>query len=126
MDDRKPAVGPAQLALRVRELRLSAGYTQGALAAVSGVDISTIRNIELGRVQTPRTRSLIAIADALGVAASELGVRRRPLPSQAEAERIARDPSISDEERGRRIRELYGQPEPPAQPQLERERERRE
>jgi predicted ATPase/DNA-binding XRE family transcriptional regulator len=55
-------------AKRIAALREERGWTQEELAERSGLSVRTIRNLELGWVQTPRRSSVDLLADALGVA----------------------------------------------------------
>ena len=58
---------------RLRHFRLSAGLSQSALAAASGVGDSTISGLELEqRQKAPYAHTLSALADALGVRPQEL------------------------------------------------------
>jgi transcriptional regulator with XRE-family HTH domain len=65
------ADGAATLAAALRKHRRAAGLSQERLAQQSGVSDRTIRNIEGGRVTTPRLSSLRALADALGIGGDE-------------------------------------------------------
>ena len=56
---------------KIRELRQARGWTQGTLAAFSGMSISQISLIESGK-RNPSAKSLLTIADALGVSIGEL------------------------------------------------------
>jgi transcriptional regulator with XRE-family HTH domain len=56
---------------RIRELRQARGWTQGTLAFYSGMSISAISLIESGK-RNPSAKSLLTIADALGVSLGEL------------------------------------------------------
>lgn len=55
---------------RLREVRMAAGLTQDQLAASSGIAQATISQIEGGASTT--TRTLHALAEALGVGVAEL------------------------------------------------------
>ncbi|MDQ2986906.1 MAG: helix-turn-helix domain-containing protein [Armatimonadota bacterium] len=55
----------------VRALRREAGLTQEQLADKTGLHVTYIAGIETGR-RNPSLRSILALADGLGVAASEL------------------------------------------------------
>lgn len=54
-------------ATRIAALREERGWTQEELAERSGLSVRTIRNLELGWVQSPRRSSVDLLADALGV-----------------------------------------------------------
>ncbi len=56
---------------RIRHLRESAGLTQGALARAADIGRVTLVRLEKGE-QTPRFKTLDAIAKALGIAVPEL------------------------------------------------------
>src|SRR5215208_2022133 len=56
---------------KVRELRQSRGWSQGTLAFYSGMSISQISLIESGK-RNPSAKSLVTIADALGVSIGTL------------------------------------------------------
>jgi transcriptional regulator with XRE-family HTH domain len=51
-----------------RQLRERAEVTQYRLAQLSGVEQTTISQIELGKVRDPRWSTISALATALGVA----------------------------------------------------------
>jgi transcriptional regulator with XRE-family HTH domain len=51
--------------MNFRQLREHAGLTQYRLAQVSGVEQTTISQIELGKVRDPRWSTLSALATAL-------------------------------------------------------------
>ncbi|MEN3358656.1 MAG: hypothetical protein V7637_2638 [Mycobacteriales bacterium] len=57
----------------VREHRAAAGLSQKGLAALSGVSLRTLRDIERGRVLQPHARSLRRLADALSLTGAEWG-----------------------------------------------------
>ena len=54
-------------ATRIAALREERGWTQEELAERSGLSVRTIRNLELGWVQSPRRSSVDLLADALGM-----------------------------------------------------------
>jgi transcriptional regulator with XRE-family HTH domain len=54
--------------MNFRELREHAGITQYRLARLSGVEQTTISQIELGKVRDPRWSTISALATALNVA----------------------------------------------------------
>ena len=62
----------AALAARLRTLRAGKGMTQEQLAGRAQVAVSTLRKIESCRVVEPGYFTVLSIADALGVAASDL------------------------------------------------------
>jgi transcriptional regulator with XRE-family HTH domain len=59
-------------ASRLRQLRETAGLTQEQLAERSGINLWTIRGYEQGR-REPSWKGLLALANALGVAAEVFG-----------------------------------------------------
>lgn len=63
--------GRGTLGERIRRLRESAGSTQGALAGAANIGRVTLVRIENGE-QTPRFKTLEAIAQALGIRVPEL------------------------------------------------------
>ena len=58
----------------MRGFRWQAHLTQEELAERAGVSVRTIRNLESGRLKTPRLSSVRALAEGLGLVAEE---RRR-------------------------------------------------
>lgn len=60
------------LARRLRELRQARGLTQRQLAEASGVNRSTLQNLELSRVTRPWQHVINALADALSVKPDDL------------------------------------------------------
>lgn len=73
------AFGRPLVAGQVRALRMQARLTQEELAERAGVSVRTVRNVESGRVTSPRAVSLRAIAAALGLTA-EAGTMPAMLP----------------------------------------------
>lgn len=65
------AKGRAAIGARIRSLRKAAGLTQEKLAAAAGVGRVTTARIESGE-QSPRYKTLLALAAALGVESSDL------------------------------------------------------
>lgn len=63
----------------MRELRREAGLTQEQLADRSGLHVTYIAGIETGR-RNPSLRSILSLAEGLGVAAFELVRRMEPGP----------------------------------------------
>ena len=57
---------------RIRELREAKGVTQEALAELSGVSRATIWALESGQDKVTTTKTLVKIAEALGVRLDEL------------------------------------------------------
>jgi HTH-type transcriptional regulator / antitoxin HipB len=70
-------VSRAQLGIAVAEARVKAGLTQLELAQRTGLEESTIINLELGQYK-PESSELSRIAEVLGV--DELELLRRPSP----------------------------------------------
>jgi transcriptional regulator with XRE-family HTH domain len=52
--------------MNFRQLRERAGITQYRLAKVTGVEQTTISQLELGKVRDPRWSTISALAEALG------------------------------------------------------------
>jgi transcriptional regulator with XRE-family HTH domain len=52
--------------MNFRQLRERAGITQYRLAQVTGVEQTTISQLELGKVRDPRWSTISALAEALG------------------------------------------------------------
>jgi len=67
--------GQAQLGERIRQLRRQAGLTQKELAERSGIGRVTLSRLESGD-HSPRYRTLVALAEALGVSVTDLLVDR--------------------------------------------------
>lgn len=64
----------------LERLRLDARLDRFALSRKAGVPVRTIRELESGRVRTPKLETLAPLADALGVAVSELAIDFRSGP----------------------------------------------
>jgi len=56
--------------MNFRQLRESAGLTQYRLAKLSGVEQTTVSQIELGKVRDPRWSTMAALAAVLNVSAA--------------------------------------------------------
>jgi transcriptional regulator with XRE-family HTH domain len=65
----------------VREIRGERGMGVAQLAAAAGVDLRQIAALEVGRLN-PAYELLLALAEALGVPASELVVRAEALSAE--------------------------------------------
>ncbi|MGQ0837415.1 helix-turn-helix domain-containing protein [Actinokineospora sp.] len=65
--DERPAADAMSLGNLVRRGRLTIGATQEELAHRAGVSVRTIRNLESGRIGSPRLSSVRAIAAALAL-----------------------------------------------------------
>jgi transcriptional regulator with XRE-family HTH domain len=73
--------------MNFRELREAAGIpSQSKLAALSGVEQTTIGQLERGQVKDPRWSTIAALATALGVGP---GVVAAAIASTPKARRIA-------------------------------------
>lgn len=57
---------------RIREIRESKGMTQAELCEKSGITRTTIWKLELGEDEVTTSKTLLKIADALGVTIGEL------------------------------------------------------
>ena len=73
------ALGRQTVGERVRRYRESAGLTQKALARAADIGRVTLVRLEHGE-QSPRFKTLKAVADALGIDAPDLLVEPEPLP----------------------------------------------
>ena len=73
------ALGRQSIGERVRRYRESAGLTQKALARAAEIGRVTLVRLEKGE-QSPRFKTLKAVADALGVEAPDLLVQPEYLP----------------------------------------------
>jgi transcriptional regulator with XRE-family HTH domain len=58
---------------RLRELRTAKGLTQMQLAAAAGLTLSSVTQMEIGKVESPRLDTLRKLAGALGCTLDELG-----------------------------------------------------
>ncbi|MEU3525156.1 BTAD domain-containing putative transcriptional regulator [Streptomyces sp. NPDC038707] len=66
--DRPVHPGPAlPFPAQVRAFREQTGLTQREFAALSGISVRALRDIESGRVEQPQTRTLRRLADVLGL-----------------------------------------------------------
>lgn len=65
-------IDPANLAGRLKELRLTRQLSQGELAKLAGIPQSLVALVESGG-RMPRYNSLCALANALGVTLTDLG-----------------------------------------------------
>ena len=73
------ALGRQTIGARVRRYRESAGLTQGALALAADIGRVTLVRLEKGE-QSPRFKTLKAVANALGIDAPDLLVEPELLP----------------------------------------------
>jgi transcriptional regulator with XRE-family HTH domain len=69
---------------QLRRLRHERQLTQEELAQLAGLSVRAVRNVESGRVRSPRKESIDRLADALELTIDE----RRQLSDAARAERI--------------------------------------
>ena len=70
MDVQQDRVGTRPSAL-IQAYRRASGLTQQELADRSGLSVATVRDLEQGRSRRPRSKSLTALANALGLSAEE-------------------------------------------------------
>ncbi len=61
---------------QLKELRRNKGWSQQRLAGESGLSFNTITRIEQGIGDSPTLKTLIKLADALGVGLDELAGRK--------------------------------------------------
>ncbi len=88
------------LGRRLRTLREQRGLTQEACGRASGVGADVISRLENGRYTSPGLRTLLRVAQGLGVRVSEL-LPDGPEPTRGDAavrQRISRQLSRSDPE----------------------------
>jgi transcriptional regulator with XRE-family HTH domain len=64
------------LAKRVKECRNKKGWTQQKLAEKTGLSFNTITKIEQAIGNSPTLKTLVKLADALGVGLDELAGRK--------------------------------------------------
>ena len=64
------------LAKRLKECRKNKGWTQQKLAEKTGLSFNTITKIEQGIGDSPTLKTLLKLADALGVSLDDLVDRR--------------------------------------------------
>jgi transcriptional regulator with XRE-family HTH domain/tetratricopeptide (TPR) repeat protein len=119
MEDSAPDVTDESLrsiamakAAALRRNRLRAGLTQEELASRAETSVRTIANIECGRVCRPHLRSLIKLADALGLSGEDRDdfIRRpapvHPVPAATGAARPTEAGSPEPVRRSRPIRQM--------------------
>ena len=70
MGTRHHEQGP--LGRRLQSLRERARLTQGELAGLSGASVDIIQSLEQGRASNPTLRTMLRLAEALGVTVAEL------------------------------------------------------
>lgn len=75
----------AALGQRIRGLRDERGYTQHEVAAAAGVATDMVSRLENGHYTSPGLRTLVRIADGLGVSVSALLPDGGPLAGSPEA-----------------------------------------
>lgn len=80
--------GLDQLATNLKEFRRRRGLTQQQLADLSGVDRSTIGQLETRRLKDTSTATLAPLADALGVAVHDLVFDRTKTPVEPMIEQL--------------------------------------
>ena len=73
------ALGRQSVGERIRRFRESSGLTQQGLARAANIGRATLVRLEKG-VQSPRFKTLKAVADALGIEAPDLLVEPEFLP----------------------------------------------
>ena len=63
---RQPQAPVTEVGRTLRAARLASGYSYSKVAALSGLDRSTVMDLELGRVLRPTEKTLRALAHYLG------------------------------------------------------------
>lgn len=58
--------------MNLRQMRESAGFTQEAIAALTGLDQTTVSQIETGKVKNPQYSTVSKLAKALGTTTDEI------------------------------------------------------
>jgi transcriptional regulator with XRE-family HTH domain len=90
--EQRPAA-PASFGSELRRLRLRAGLTREVLAERAGVSLATLSVLEAGQRRRPYPSTVVALAEALGLA-SEDRARLLELASGAAAEPVDREPAL--------------------------------
>jgi DNA-binding SARP family transcriptional activator/DNA-binding XRE family transcriptional regulator len=73
--------GPVPASALLAGYRRRAGLTQAELAKLAGLSVAGLRDIEQGRVSTPRAGTLRRLAAVLGLSSAEAGdLAHRPVP----------------------------------------------
>ncbi|MGL4338975.1 MAG: helix-turn-helix domain-containing protein [Nocardioides sp.] len=75
-----PEKAPEELGEIIREARIRADLSAAEVARRAGVTKGTITRLELGQIASPRGENLRAIADVLGIPASDLYVTAEWIP----------------------------------------------
>jgi transcriptional regulator with XRE-family HTH domain len=71
---------PGGFGQQLQRLRTRARLNQEGLAGLSGVSVHLIQSLEQGRASNPTLRTLLRLAEALGVTVAELLERVAPDP----------------------------------------------
>ena len=66
------SAGPKLFKDRLKDARAASGMSQQELAVASGVALSTVSQLEQGRMGNPRLDTMRALAKALGIGLDEL------------------------------------------------------
>jgi transcriptional regulator with XRE-family HTH domain len=74
-------VVPMAFKERLKALRTAAGLTQMQLATAAGLTLSSVTQMEAGKVANPRLDTLQALAKALGCSLDDLGRNDDPPPA---------------------------------------------
>lgn len=77
-----------------RELRRSSGLSQRALAIASGVEQTTISQLDLGKVRDPRWSTVAALAIGLNVAPGVVARAIDQTPDRGRPRRAKRAPGV--------------------------------
>ncbi|GAA4598852.1 DNA-binding SARP family transcriptional activator/tetratricopeptide (TPR) repeat protein [Actinoplanes octamycinicus] len=86
-----PDAREAAFATRLRAHRRAAGLTQRELAAIAGISLATLRDLEQARSRHPQPRSVRALQDALGLAGTDAAALRRAATPDPVAPAAAED-----------------------------------
>ncbi len=77
---------PASVGATIRSLRIRAGLTQEELAKLAGLSIRAIRNIESGRIEQPRRRTVQLLVNVLARTPADHAIAAALLPAAATTE----------------------------------------
>jgi hypothetical protein len=81
-----PDIDTQTISFRLRQIRLARGKTLSVIAGLAGISTSTLSEIERGERPLDSLRKLVALADALRIAPSELMKLPVPAPGNGHAD----------------------------------------